>query len=98
VRVHTQRGNDPQVGLRLGELLSSAGLVDVQHTGHYTIMPAPPGIRSPAWAARDTMIAEGVVTDADVTRWGAAFDRMDQSVERPTLFFPGFIGVGRKPV
>ncbi|MDX6284553.1 MAG: hypothetical protein QOG53_38 [Frankiales bacterium] len=96
-RFHTQRGNDPMVGLRLGELLTTAGLADVQHIGLYAITPAPPGIRPPAWAARDTMVAEGVVTEADVARWGAGFDRMDQSVERPTMFFPGFIGVGRKP-
>jgi precorrin-6B methylase 2 len=97
VRFHVLRGNDPMVGLRLGELLANAGLVDVRHTGRYTITPAPPGIRPPAWAARDAMVAEGVITDADVDRWGAAFDRLDTAVDRPTMFFPMFIGVGRKP-
>jgi precorrin-6B methylase 2 len=94
---HVQRGNDPMVGLRLGEFLTDADLVDVQHTGHYTIAPAPPGIRPPAWAARDTMVAERIVTDADVARWGAGFDRLDTATDRPTMFFPVFIGVGRKP-
>jgi precorrin-6B methylase 2 len=97
VRFHAQRGNDPMIGLRLGELLTNAGLVDVQHTGEYSVISFPPGLRPPAWAARDAMIAEGVVTTADVERWGAAFDRMDTEVDRPTLFAPGFIGVGRKP-
>jgi SAM-dependent methyltransferase len=94
---HLQRGNDPMVGLRLGELLTNAGLVDVQHSGRYTITPAPPGIRPPAWAARDTMVAEGIVTEADVARWGAGFDRLDAAVDRPMMFFPVFIGVARKP-
>lgn len=97
VRFHSQRGNDPMVGLRLGEFLTKAGLVDVELTGEYSIQPLPIGLRPPAWAARETMIAEGVVTDADVARWGDAFDRLDGNPERPTTFFPGFIARGRKP-
>lgn len=93
---HAARGNDPLVGLRLGQLLTSAGLEVVDFTGSYTIIEVPPGIRPPLWAARDAMLADGVATQDDVDRWGAAFDRVDTADVRPTLFAPSFIAVGRK--
>lgn len=43
VRFHAERGNDLSVGLRLGELLGNAGLVDVDHQGRYQIFAPPPG-------------------------------------------------------
>ena len=97
VEFHRQRGNDPLIGLRLGELLTAAGLTDVRLRGEYTIFSVPPGMRPPAWAAREAMVAAGVVTTDDVARWGKTLEQMDQSPERPTMFAPGFIAVGRKP-
>ncbi|RZI80034.1 MAG: methyltransferase domain-containing protein, partial [Microbacterium sp.] len=93
---HAARGNDPTVGLRLSSLLTAAGLETVDFTGHYSIIEMPPGVRPPVWAARDTMVAEGAATPADVERWGAAFDRIDASPVRPTAFAPVFIAIGRK--
>ena len=94
---HAHRGNDTQIGLRLGELLSSAGLSVLEHSGRYTVMSAPPGLRPPAWAARDAMIAEGFATPDDVDRWQRAMERLDQQEDRPVLFAPFFTAIGRRP-
>lgn len=96
-RFQAARGNDPQVGLRLGSLLSATGLVDVEHAGTWTLTQAPPGLRPAAWAAREAMVAEGVATPADVDRWAAALDRSDRGKERPTVFVPTFSATGRRP-
>lgn len=96
VQFHRDRGNDPQVGLRLRELLRDAGLSSITHAGFYNIIEAPPGVRAPAWAARQAMVEQGTVTQADVDRWTAAFERNDAAEVRPTIFAPVFVGVGRK--
>jgi ubiquinone/menaquinone biosynthesis C-methylase UbiE len=96
-RFHQARGNDLLVGLRLGQLLARAGLDVIAHEGHYLIGALPPGVRPPAWAARDSMLADRIATPEDITRWEAAFERMDNLAVRPTAFAPNFIGIGRKP-
>jgi hypothetical protein len=93
---HRSLGNDPSVGLRLGKLLTVAGLDLVHFSGAYTILTMPPGMRPPAWAAREAMIAQGTVTRADVECWGAAFERADTAQVRPTVFAPGFVALGRR--
>lgn len=93
---HAARGNDPMVGLRLGTLLTDAGLETVDFTGHYSIIEMPPGVRPPMWAARDAMVDEGAATPDDVQRWGAAFDRLDEHQVVPTAFAPVFIAIGRR--
>ena len=97
VDFHAARGNDPQIGLKLGDLLANAGLDVVSFAGFFNIFPAPPGMRPPQVAARDMMIAQGTITAADADRWEAAFNRLDVAPVRPTLFTPVFIGIGRKP-
>ncbi len=97
VEFHRRRGNDPQVGLRLGDLAAEAGLTDVEHRGWFNIVPMPPGLRPPAWAARDAMMAAGIIDEADVARWQAAYERTDLREVRPTLFAPLFSVVGRRP-
>jgi SAM-dependent methyltransferase len=94
---HRRRGNDLQAGLRLGKLLTAAGLELVVHRGWYQIMTPPPGVRPPPWAAREAMLAAGVVTQDDVERWSDALDRMDADAKKPTIFMPQFVAVGRKP-
>ena len=94
---HAQRGNDLSVGLRLGELLETAGLETVEHQGLYQIFAAPPGMRPPPWAGRDALRAAGLATDADIERWSAAFERIDRLETRPTMFVPLFLAVGRRP-
>jgi FkbM family methyltransferase len=97
LRFHQGRGNDLLVGLRLAQLLARAGLDVIAHEGHYSILAAPPGVRPPAWAARQSMVADEIATPQDITRWEAGFERMDNAEVRPTVFAPNFIGIGRKP-
>lgn len=94
---HRSRGNDPQIGLRLGELLEAAGLTDLDHRGRYDVVQAPPGLRPPAWAARDAMIAAGLASAQDVARWASAFERSDAQEPRPVMFMPLFTATGRRP-
>lgn len=96
-RFHVMRGNDPRVGLRLSHLLRAAGLEIDSFTGSYHIVEAPPGMRPPAWAAREAMLAEGAATPEDFERWNAAFTRSDAAATRPLIFAPNFVAIGRKP-
>jgi SAM-dependent methyltransferase len=94
---HAQRGNDLQVGLHLPALMRAAGL-DVEL--HYPAMGGaslPAGLRGPAWAARDAMVAEGVADDDDLARWEAAFTRMDAAPRRPWMAVGIYVAVGRRP-
>jgi len=97
VRFHANRGNDPLVGLRLRDLLQNAGLDVLSFTGSYNIVTFAPGMRPPAWAAREAMLAEGAASADDLGRWEAAFARTDASAVRPVVFAPNFVAVGRKP-
>ncbi|MEP7055811.1 MAG: methyltransferase domain-containing protein [Actinomycetota bacterium] len=97
VAFHNARGNDLLIGLRLARLMTTAGLEMVEHRGFYNIVNAPPGMRPPAWAAREAMVDAGIATDSDVSRWDAAFTRMDAAADRPTLFAPLFSAIGRRP-
>ena len=97
IEFHRRLGNDPSVGLRLGQLLSRAGLEVIEHGGRWGVVAPPPGMRPPAWAARDAMVRAGVASEADVARWQAAFERIDASADRPTLFLPIFTAAGRRP-
>jgi SAM-dependent methyltransferase len=95
---HAGRGNDLQVGLRLGDLLTAAGLELVAFEGRLPVVNPPPGMRPPAWAARDAMRAAGLVDDADLARWDAFFAEADASPSRPLMFLPSLHAVGRRPV
>jgi SAM-dependent methyltransferase len=97
LELHRRRGNDLQTGLRLGRLLSRAGLSVDLHAGTYDVLSVPPGMRPPAWAAREAMLAEGVASHEDVQRWAGAFDRMDTAEPRPTAFLPQFVAIGAVP-
>ena len=97
VQLHRQRGNDPQIGLRLGELLRSAGLTVLDHSGTFSVIAPPPGLRPPAWAARDALVAAGLATPDDVARWRRVLDELDAQPERPTMVLPQFSAIGRRP-
>src|SRR4051794_36380830 len=84
-RFHRMRGNDPRIGLRLSHLLRAAGVEVASFTGSYSIVEAPPGVRPPAWAAREAMLAEGAATPQDFERWNAAFVRLDAAATRPLI-------------
>jgi SAM-dependent methyltransferase len=91
------RGGDMRVGLRLDLLLASSGLDVEAYRGFYNIVALPPGVRGPAWAARDAMLQAGVVSQEDIERWAAAFAARDAQGEQSTLFASLFVAVGRKP-
>jgi hypothetical protein len=90
------RGNDLSVGLRLGDLLTDAGLQVERYACRSPVLALQPGMRPPAWAARDEMVAEGFATDTDLQRWDAAFTRLDAAKTRPWLFPAAFVAIGRR--
>jgi SAM-dependent methyltransferase len=92
---HAARGNDLRPGPQLAGWLRGAGLEVLDFRGRYQIIPAPPGLRPPAWAARDAMLAAGIVTTADLDRWDRAITDLDAAPARPTLFMPLFTAIGR---
>lgn len=94
----TARGNDLSVGLRLGDLVTGAGLELVEHRGWYDIMPAAPGFRTPPWAARHAMVEAGFATQEDIDRWTEAWAMNDAAPERRTVFVPLFSATGRRIV
>jgi ubiquinone/menaquinone biosynthesis C-methylase UbiE len=91
------RGDDNRAGLRLADRLVRAGLEVVEFRGRYVIRELSSRLRSPAWAAREAMLAAGVATEADVRRWDRAFQQIDAAPVRPTFFAPMFTAVGRRP-
>ncbi|MBV9871440.1 MAG: methyltransferase domain-containing protein [Frankiaceae bacterium] len=93
---HATLGNDPLIGLRLASLLRGAGLVVSEFVGRYNIVAPPPGVRPPPWTAREQMLAAGLIDQGLVDRCEAAFERLDARAERPTLFAPNFIAIGRR--
>ena len=80
----------------LARLLAAAGLEVTSFEGAYNILTAPPGMRPPAWAARDAMLADGIVDDDVLHRWETALARHDSAPVRLTVFAPGFIAIGRR--
>jgi SAM-dependent methyltransferase len=92
----TTNGDDNAAGLRLAERLVRAGLELVEFRGRYVIRELSPGLRSPAWAAREAMVAAGRATPEDLRRWERAFEA---TATRPATFLaPMFTAVGRRQV
>lgn len=94
---HRQLGNNPQIGLELATLLRSAGLEMIDFCGRVDAITAPPGLRPPPWAARSAMLAHGSATEADIQRWGRAFERLDRAQPRPLIFPNTLIALARLP-
>lgn len=61
------------------------------------IIKPEPGVRGPAWAAREALVQAGLAEQADIQRWSSAFERADGQQDRPTMFAPLFVGIGRAP-
>jgi SAM-dependent methyltransferase len=93
---HRARGDDLSVGLRLGDLLTDAGLTVERYACRARVFRLPPGGRPPSWAARDDMVAAGFATGADIGRWEDAFVRLDSAERRPWLFPANFVAIGRR--
>ena len=94
--LHRRQGDDLAVGTRLDELLTAAGLEVSAYEGHINVMTPPPGMRGPAWAARETLLAEGLVTPDDIARWDEAFERAEQSMTGLRFFGNTYVAVGRR--
>jgi SAM-dependent methyltransferase len=92
---HRAKGNDLSVGLRLGDLLTEAGLIVERYACRAPVVRLQPGMRPPSWAARHEMVTAGFATDTDIKRWEQAFARLDAAERRPWLFPASFIAVGR---
>jgi SAM-dependent methyltransferase len=90
------RGNDLSVGLRLGDLLTEAGMHVERYACRSPVVSVQSGMRPPSWAARNEMVAEGFATDTDLQRWDAAFARLDAAEHRPWLFPAAFVAIGRR--
>ncbi|HEY3894449.1 MAG TPA: methyltransferase domain-containing protein [Pseudonocardiaceae bacterium] len=95
---HAERGNDVRIGRRLAELGRAAGLAVEEFRGWFEIIKVPPGMRGPAWAARESLVADGLATDEDLARWTAAFDEIDSWTERPQFIGGAFAAVCRRPL
>jgi ubiquinone/menaquinone biosynthesis C-methylase UbiE len=95
LRLHQGRGNDLNTGFRLDELIRKAGLELIAFRGWYNIVQPAGEVRPPAWAARDALVAAGLATAADIKRWEAAIERLNE--QRPTVFAALFGAVGRRP-
>jgi SAM-dependent methyltransferase len=87
-------GDDNTAGLRLAERLVRAGLELVEFRGRYVIRALSPRLRSPAWAAREAIVAAAMATPGDLQRWERAFEA---TATRPATFLvPMFTAVGRR--
>jgi 2-polyprenyl-3-methyl-5-hydroxy-6-metoxy-1,4-benzoquinol methylase len=62
---HRARGNDLSVGLRLGDLLTEAGLTVERYACRAPVLRVPPGVRPPSWAARGPGPLPGGWADGD---------------------------------
>lgn len=96
-RWHEARGNDLRVGRRLAALARGAGLEVEEFRGWFEIMSVPAGMRGPAWAARDALVASGLADADDVARWAAAHEVMDGWAQRPETMLAVFAAVARRP-
>jgi SAM-dependent methyltransferase len=89
------RGNDPAVGLRLPQLLESAGLTLEAFRGNCQTRSRTPGERGPSWAARRAMEQAGIATSADIERWAQEIETLDAQPQQPWMISCGFVAVGR---
>ena len=96
-RFRADRGDDPQIGVKLGDLITEAGLTLTHYEGMATIMPRRSGARGPAWAAREAMVESGHATPDDLARWAREFEALD-SRPQPRYFITGFTALGTRPL
>ena len=91
------RGNNVDIGPRLGPLLAAAGLEVVEQAGLINAVPAQvfAGGGGPAVAARHEMLAAGAITDDDARRYDEAIARL-VGTPAAVLFVPSYLAVGRK--
>lgn len=92
-----RRGNNVDIGPKLGPLLAGAGLELREHEGVMQKVPAAlVSIGGPVVAARHEMLAAGTITQDDARRYDAATQRV-ATTPNAALFMSQYIAVGRKP-
>lgn len=91
------RGNNVDIGPHLGPLLANAGLELREHEGVLQKVPRELiGLgRSPMVAARQEMLAAGVIAEDDVCRYDEAGQRV-AATPHAALFIALYVAVGRK--
>lgn len=93
-----KRGNNVDIGPRLGPLLAAAGLELREHEGVIQKLPgeflATGG--GPMVAARREMLADGTITEDDARRYDDALERL-AAIPHAAIFLPAYLAVGRKP-
>ena len=90
------RGNNVDIGPRLGPLLAAAGLELREHEASVQNVPGALLASGGAFvAARREMLAAGVITADDARRYDAAGRRV-ATTPHARFFFPQYIAVGRK--
>ncbi len=91
-----RKGNDLEVGPKLGHILLEAGLELVALSARYDMFTPNPGVRGARWAARQSLLEEGLASPEDVERWDAAYSRYHGLPGLKVTFGPMFLAVGRK--
>ena len=95
------KGTPATVGPNLGSLLLDAGVVGIERQAELVTSPGVPGLRPPAWAAREAIVASGHATAADVERWDAALSAREAAAAaggaQVAQFLPLYRTSGRKP-
>jgi SAM-dependent methyltransferase len=94
---HASLGNDPEVGLRLADLLEGAGCTVERYQAIGRVLQLPLGVRAPWWAAREAMLASGLVTADDVARTEAALERVEATGRQPRSALASYVAIGRVP-
>jgi len=89
-----KRGNDPALGRRLAAVLAQAGFhVDaVQERVDELAVD-----RSPAWTARQALLAQGLATEADIQRWESAISHRLGTTGKLTVQLPLYCVVAARP-
>lgn len=88
------RGNDPAIGLRLPQLLESAGLRLEAYRAACRPRMRGPGQRGPSWAARRAMVDAGAATMDDLERWDREFEHLDAQPTQPWMIGCVFMAIG----
>jgi SAM-dependent methyltransferase len=88
-------GRNPATGPTMGSILIGAGFELVGRDAQYVMPPRGRGVRPPAWAAREAMVAAGLATADDVERWDRALtDDLDNVVN---TFIAAHVIIGKNP-
>jgi ubiquinone/menaquinone biosynthesis C-methylase UbiE len=92
------RGNNVDIGPRLGTLMVGAGFELMEHEAVYQKVPGRlVALGGPVAAAEQEMLAAGAISTEDVARFAAARQRV-AALPHSALFIAQYIAVGRKPV